>query len=634
MSNFAERIPESIDVFKRFIRPEKAEFLLLRGSQPQGIFGELYTTGMKWALAGDVMRRESVRTRPEADIFSRERWQESGQQARIYAEESIQFYSEAAIADRAGNGYLLSLLARLDGENDSEYGFRLHLIREDPEYSDHGVPHERRFERIMEMLLFNVPELRHGSTAITKFLRSLYVNISMHDSPQIIRERQNRDFRNEIAAGLVKELDVKRLHGVEATLMMLVTIENYVTEGLVTREEATRIMAIAAVIASVHEEPELFAKRCQATMAADQFKSSKDLLKAWDNGDVNWLSMSGYDYCRLLKAGKKEIGRGVESEFGMDGSFEDEKWEELVGLKEDRRTIRELIGLDDSSVSISEAQLISAAEVFILSDLIDMLYPPKESIFKKFLSQYSRKRNFYEVSMSEDLIEMVMYGPGNVKGFDCDVRRTLWENYQALHLLRTRFGIGQYKFIDDFVFKAVKGSVYGFYKAGMELMQEKHVEMERGITRGGIIDRIYGERMGKMDDKMIKRRYRASDMTINHVALLLDRWEMRVALQSKPAGWKEYERNEVENFQRVMFQFINMFGITAAEREDFEVRWRRGERLVDGPYDSYDITIKPEGPKPKLLVPALDRVNQLREFVHIRQIESLINQARDLNLTI
>ncbi|OGK15557.1 hypothetical protein A2774_06060 [Candidatus Roizmanbacteria bacterium RIFCSPHIGHO2_01_FULL_39_12c] len=354
--------------------------------------------------------------------------------------EGVDFAHRLDIADRAANGLRLALAYDSRPEKYDEFsrfGITFTVGYNNPELADHNHSHYRRVERLIEALLFNIGELRH-SQSLKQYIDALYLFANFHDTAQVY----NLQF-NLMSPEDEQIKDVKKAHGLEAAVMLLLFHRRYAIERKVDIHTAWNICAQAAAMTMLHDHPKKFMNLLSSRLKAD------DLVKNLENEDgqitklaevfdgdsdtvVDVFSLTPRQL--LLILGKIKGGKG----YGLPVSLVDEysaEIDEVLNNKlpliyytdEKEGKIKMEIGMPEK-----ERQIFNlAAQVGLMADLLDMRIPGEESIFRSLRAKKSKERPFIPENFNQrEVLNQIFESSGDFphdSPFNFDVLRILWE---------------------------------------------------------------------------------------------------------------------------------------------------------------------------------------------------------------
>ena len=347
--------------------------------------------------------------------------------------EGIEFVGRMDIADRASNGLRRALQHdNRDHARPSTFGTMLTNAYDNPKHTDHNHEHSRRHERWLEAMMLNVPQLRH-SHSIFQWIDSTMLFSYFHDVDQLISLQRNLVENHNFS--------VKKGHGPAAAVILLALHKRYAVERKVSIHKAWEICAGGALMILKHDEPESFAQAMAGMTPAYRTIPNKEhelnhdekLIQAFDKNELDLFTVSPSQLIEILRNIKSQYGFISEtdgSRYGLHPYFEEEYAEELADLATNNLPILK---------EVTPEQKISfrhAAEAAVLADVLDMVAPPMESMFRLLNTQYSRNRPFFRSDENPQSLLDKIFGPdGNLhQEIDSDTRRLFWHFAHMDHL--------------------------------------------------------------------------------------------------------------------------------------------------------------------------------------------------------
>jgi hypothetical protein len=375
-----------------------------------------------------------------------------------HAMEGIEFSGEMALADRIGNETLL--LAVNDKEKGKAWaGFA--RARENPLLSDHGRPHERRIERLVEMMVWGVDWLRHGSENIKQWILLPFLFSWIHDMDQSSTLQRNLDNKTKLKA--------KLMHNAAGAIKAKLLQPFLEKAAGISGEAADRLVAGLTVINLVHDEPEMIQKRLSSTgRAADYRQDPQELFNRWQTGEINPFSLTYGDVMTILRIGKQSGGFIIkDTPNGLEPMMEKIYKKRLRVLSgENDKTLGEIIGFKDQN---DEKAFRHVLDICIIADLMDMYIPAGESMLKKFMVQVSRERPLFRNMRNARFLRAIK-GKGNVdKEIDSDFRRMVWE-IQNTFMVADQTQVGRDPFVREMIKTAAVEGLAVYYEDLPELM--------------------------------------------------------------------------------------------------------------------------------------------------------------------
>lgn len=415
----------------------------------------------------------------------------------------ITFYHQLDIGDRGLNTLLdVVKIDNGDASKLSRFGEKLDEMREQPDFDDHNGSHSRRVEMHYEAILCSDPKTH--SPQVSQWLGSGYLFTGFHDAGQLLAEKRNIE---EQRIGTPQELNVKKGHGLEASVTVLALTKRIAEAKKISLEEAWKEARGAAYITMEHDDLIGFSNGTDNLLPAYTLNGETRiplddaiLYKLFKERKLDRGSLSPNDLMRLLRITKREGGFIDENDahdLGMDRDFQKEYASELAALSNDNNPIMADITKED------RRGLDVVAQAAVTADILDMLTPPEESITRKLSTQYSRKRPIYPDGVSADTLLQYLQEwdghPGN--GYNSDTTRILWE-YLNPDIALKGTKIEDNPYLKNLLKESTIMGAIAFKNIGTQLMQGNiHV-----------IDDLYVSRLDRVRNKALKHSgYNRSD---------------------------------------------------------------------------------------------------------------------------
>lgn len=474
-----KQLPRATETFFRyFANIAKRPSVLNLGEKFNAVTREMTV----WALGIDVFKRETF------DRETRE-WhinQYSLKEIIPATREGIRIEGEMALADRVGNETRWRMI------NDKEKGkaWKIFLrARENPANSDHGWPHERRMERLIEMIVMGVDFLRHDKENIKNWIQLPFIYSSNHDMDQVITEQRNIENKTE--------LKPKAMHGEAAGAMAWLFKPFLGKSGEIEKQQLLREVVGLIIIDMLHDKPELIQKRLTSQVTAASLRSNpENLYQAWEKGEVNVFSFTLADLMTVLRMGKEKAGFvTAETPNGLCPDIEKIYKKQLKSMSEDySQTFGEMIAFKDEN---DKKAFLHTLDVCVITDFLDMLVPPRESLVRKFLAPVSRKRPLFRKMPVGEFKNLIISGEGNIPPEnDFDLRRFMWEVFHTFDFLR-QSSVGKHTFVQRILDTLLVENISFIKQTMPDLMQSNTVE----------IDAITNERLKRLDIKAKRRMF-------------------------------------------------------------------------------------------------------------------------------
>jgi len=359
--------------------------------------------------------------------------------------EGFHFAHQMDIADRAANGLRINLVfdnQHPDPQHKSKFGLMVNYGYNNPALADHVHPHLRRVERFVETMLLNIGELRH-SQSVKQFIDPLLLYANFHDLAQIYNLQHNLTYPEE------KIADVKRAHGLEGAIMLLVLHRRYALERKISIHDAWQKSAQAAVMIMIHNAPEKFMRILNSSITAHKLvghlnsksKQIKKLAEVFDKDSDTVCDVTTITPSDLLKTLALLKGKGEEDRsYGLPKQFVQEYKKEVNDLAVNDLPLMQYEVIKAGIPEGEKEAFKLAAEVALMADLIDMRIPGEESIFRTLRTQKSRNRQFFptENFQYNQVKNLIFKGSGEIatdNPFFSDVIRILWESVNIEKLI-------------------------------------------------------------------------------------------------------------------------------------------------------------------------------------------------------
>lgn len=389
-----------------------------------------------------------------------------------------------------------------------------------PLFSHHNHDHNRRVELILESLMLNVGELRHGiydqttgekrTDSIYHWIDSSLLYAYWHDVDQLLTLQRNlMEKRSEET-----KLPPKKGHALAAAVMMLALHQRFRYERKVDTHRAWEMCAGAAAMIMVHESPERLTARLVARELAYRINeqgqrellSGKKLFDAYNNDRLDIFSLAPSQLMELLREEKKEGGFIKEEDqksYGLHPFFEEEYAEELNDLADNNDPlIRKMTDSLRSSFDL-------AAEATVRADVIDMIAPPVESILRTIHTERKVPRPFLRKDENiEKFLQSILSGGGELpEEEDSDVRRILWEYVHVEHISADTM-IAKNRYVKDLSRENSIMGLLALYDIGRQIIQDEYA----------VFDHIYDQRIRMLGGKILRRAFGAVRSTLFQLA--------------------------------------------------------------------------------------------------------------------
>lgn len=388
--------------------------------------------------------------------------------------EGIEFVGMMEIADRAANGLRMALTRDYrDESKPSIFGQIFKKAYENPALSDHNHEHIRRQERWFETMLLNIGELRH-SHSIFDWIDSGLL-FSFHDADQLVTLQRNLDEGTS--------LDAKRGHGIAAAVMLLALHKRYAIERKTSIHNAWEICSGTALMAMKHDKPEEFVQAMSGMKPAFSINADGTrilltgdaLEKAFEKNELDLFSLSPSQLLTLLRRVKSKYGfirEGDSVFYGLHPEFEKEYAGELADLSHNHDPlIKDITPEGRRSFRL-------AAEAAVQADVLEMVSPPVESIFRTLNTQLAKSRPFFRNEDIELTMQRITDTQGNIPTeIDSNVRRIYWELMHIEHLPESIITKSDYmkRIHED---HAIMGAIL-FKDIGTRIMKGDYSDLDR-----------------------------------------------------------------------------------------------------------------------------------------------------------
>lgn len=537
--------------------------------------------------------------------------------------EGIEFVGWMEIADRASNGLRVALRRDYRNEqNPSIFGGIFTKAYDNPALSDHNHEHIRRQERWFETMLLNIGELRH-SHSIFEWIDSGLL-FSMHDADQLLTLQRNLDEGTH--------LDAKKGHGLGAAVMLLALHKRYAIERKTSIHNAWEICSGTALMAMKHDKPEEFVQAMSGmkqafTVDVDGIRTlmtSGVLEHAFNKNELDLFSLSPSQLLELLARIKSKHGfirEGDNDSYGLHPEFEKEYAGELADLARNHDPlIRDITPEGRRSFRLT-------AEAAVQADVLEMVSPPVEAIFRTLNTQIAKSRPFFRHEDIEATFERISDTQGNIPvGIDSNVRRMYWELMHIEHMPESLVTQSPYmKRINEG--HAIMGAII-FKDIGSRIMNGDYSDLDRVYTARkqqltektlkkanmGLSQRMFLlGRMQEGDEGTVvthlrkKGHIQLADRLAEKVEHLdLEKASIYEGLTHKPdvheGATPAYQEEDVQKFQelsdRVIEALCEKYRVTPKELKRYKSKVASGKFSSMIPYSTYDSM----GMKPRTLV--------------------------------
>ncbi|MBP9690486.1 hypothetical protein KBD81_00230 [Candidatus Woesebacteria bacterium] len=366
---------------------------------------------------------------------------------RFGLEEEHEFDARIHLAEAATNQfrYVYAVTSGLPS------GQELQTANEHPRLAHHGIRHTRHCEKALKVLAGEIinyePEIFEGEFG-EKLLKAMMIAVSFHDADQLFSEYRNLTLPEE------ERLKVKKGHAMAAAVQILALTDLYAESTGITSEEAREITGMAAVMMMRHDEPGTVSRGFSPESSdASKIQDPSILLKAYQSDELNLSTLSPAQMITILKAIKGDagfIGRDS-SKYGLTPKFEQDLSVTLQQMADENTN--PILRLD----SEQQHKLKAGTEMFIWADLVDMVSPYWDAIFRTFQGQYSKERPFSwsycgdskNLPPEVDILFSHVLNPENGNGTVNDVERLLWELYNLDDFARGTV-LEQIPFVQEF----------------------------------------------------------------------------------------------------------------------------------------------------------------------------------------
>jgi len=298
-------------------------------------------------------------------------------------------------------------------------------------------------------MLLNIGKLRH-SDSVVDWIDSAFLSAYFHDIDQLLTLERNSEER-QAQGGVLSELPAKKGHALAAAVMMLTLHKRYQEEAVLRKRESWDICAGAAYMILKHDIPEELSDTLKGRglpYAMDgegqkTFFHGQELKEKFEKNELDLVKITPSQLIDLLRMVKKEHGfLNDDSTYGLLGQFEQEYRKELESLEKNERPL-----LERSQDENIRKSLDYMTEITVRADLLEMIAPPVEAIFRTLNTQYSKSRPFFLHEEGSTGLQNILEGSGNVQSSsDSDTRRILWE-FVHLDSLSNESGIADSRYL-------------------------------------------------------------------------------------------------------------------------------------------------------------------------------------------
>lgn len=398
-----------------------------------------------------------------------------------------------------------------------------------PTLAHHGDHHIRHYEKALKVVMgealtqSELAPIFEGDFG-HKLMQAMMLTVHFHDADQLFGEYRNLSLpKNE-------HLKVKKGHAIAAAVQIMAMSDLYAESVGISHEEAAEITGMAAVMMMRHDEPGTVSKALSPeNRDASEILDSHELVQAFQSDTLNLSTLSPAQMVTILKELKGNagfIGRDG-SEFGLSPAFEKDFMQQLTAMQQDNSAI---LRLDDED----QQKLKAGTEMAVWADLVDMVAPYWDAIFRTFQGQYSKERPFswsYSGDSKnrppeiDDLFSHVL-NPKNGNGTENDIARFLWEFYN-LDVFTQGTVLEQIPFVREFNKEHAMMGAIALGEVAEAILGSADIDQ--------IIDTVYENRMFHVDERAIHQgksfhRGRYSDIMCN---LRREANEMRQILIAK-----------------------------------------------------------------------------------------------------
>lgn len=332
------KLPQAAETFFRYVANiAKRPSVLDAGEHFTPVTREIAV----WVLGSDVFKRETF------DRRSRE-WRLS--QYSLWelipaTREGIQIEGEMALADRIANE--TRMLVFKDREKGKAW-IIAERARENPLVAGHGHPHERRVERLSEIIIMCIGFLRHGPENIKRWIQMPFLQSWTHDLDEAITEQRNLEEATN--------LKPKAGHGEAGAVIAWLMLPFLEKAGEFDHAEAVRLTAGVMVGNMIHDKPELIHKRLTSRVTAASLRDNPEsLFHAWEKGEVKVFSFTLADITTVLRLGKAKAGFVTkETPNGLYPTIEAIYRKRLKEMGEKTsQTLEEMLGFKDENEKLA-----------------------------------------------------------------------------------------------------------------------------------------------------------------------------------------------------------------------------------------------------------------------------------------
>ncbi len=446
-------------------------------------------------------------------------------------------------------------------------GKELSVTFDNAEVAHHGHHHARHVERTLQTIIdhFNDsnPEFFQSDFG-KKLLHGMMLFPYFHDWDQQTTSLWNMAYEPE------DQLHAKKGHALGAAVKMLALSEEYANAVGVEKNEAEEIMGLAAVMMMRHDEPGSIAKMFKKdNIRAHDINDPEELRRLFLDDSLDLTTLSRSQLLQLLKVEKQENGfmNLRKREWGLSEEFEQDFVDTLLDHQNDHRPILDLSDGD-------KQQLKSSTEIVVWSDLVDMVAPYWDAIFRTFQGVHSEHRPFswnWESGSSIDSVVDVIFKkiqvPKNGNHTDNDVERILWE-FMNLDDFSNASCLRDLAIVREFNKQHAIMGVMALREVGNILLNN-----ELGVD---FIDNIYGYRLWRLEGKA-KRRLETDRLDYARYQIKVDEIEkererIRTTLLKKKAqnespGSRDFFNNIL---QKVTDALIRKYQVTADELTKYQ----------------------------------------------------------------
>lgn len=595
---------------------------------------DLYDPVFRYKHGVSVWLRETLKRRRNIpDIIDSVR----GENIFEHVIEGFDFAHSMDIADRAANGLRVNLVfdnRKLQERGHSQFGMMINYGYNNPKLAEHGHPHLRRVERLVEAMLLNIGDLRHSET-VKQFIDALLLYTNFHDMAQIRNLQHNLLHSND------QITNVKKAHGLEAAIMLLVMHRRYASERKIGHGEAWQKCAQAAAMIMLHDNPEKFLRVLNSRENAfevygnnlGEYKKSAMQKKigklanvfreSQPKAVVDVFSLTPRQLLLILA----HLKQADFNTFGLPADFVKEYKVEISNLFNNQSPLLEYEDVDEKGRQVMRIGMPEegrqafnlAAEVALMGDLIDMRIPGQESILRTFRAQRSQKRNFFPYEFHlENAKKNIFSGSGELRKGDplsSDVIRILWESTNIEKIIKDLpedNPLLKSNYLKRIIKDASIMSVLSLQEIGSALMTGDFSIIYRiyGLRRANLVHKAEDRLKIKLANLSMDELTEAANHLNNDVAIRLleeinnlDIEEQEIISNLKIKFSKVYSKNDIDNFltltDLVLEELYKRYKITGKEKKKYLAMSRQHRMPNSVPYQGYEsIGIYP----PKTLV--------------------------------